>query len=72
MTPLEYVRADADADADAEAEAVDWSRTCWFGRFYGKACGRPADWSGPRESPNAVDRQWRACGEHHLPTDERL
>ena len=48
----------------------DWTKHCWA-RVYASPtahplCGKLAKWRGPRETSNEV---WRACDEHHLPSD---
>ena len=53
--------------AERDDVLVDWTRTCWSRRFSGEACLQPARWKGPDLGP--FNRVWRACDEHHLPTD---
>ena len=51
-----------------ERDPEFWTWHCWKNRFYGEPCAKPATHRGPRGS-KAFQNAWRACDEHHLPTD---
>lgn len=49
-----------------------WRTHCWFQRFDGLPCARPATWRGPNGDPSQLTRAWRACDAHRMTTDEPL
>jgi hypothetical protein len=53
---------------DAEYNAVDWSKTCWWGRRTDNPCLAPATWAGPRDTGEYCEK-WRACDKHRYEGD---
>lgn len=58
------------------SEEEYWETHCWSKRFLERdaapPCARLATWRGPKTAANPLIRAWRACDEHHQPTDERI